>query len=87
LGRDNDRRPSSKPGRGDERRALDGLDRVLVVFDNRGDQRLVETVRRRHHDVQARAVDAQRAWPRASLSLSADIHLSVLNNSYDRVYL
>ena len=27
------------------------------------------------------------AWPGASLSLSADIHLNVPNNSYDRIYL
>jgi hypothetical protein len=27
------------------------------------------------------------AWPRASLPLTADIHLNVLNNSYDRVHL
>ena len=26
-------------------------------------------------------------WPWASLPLSADIHLRVLNNSYDRMYL
>jgi hypothetical protein len=27
------------------------------------------------------------AWPRAVESLSADIHLNVLNNSYDHMYL
>ena len=27
------------------------------------------------------------AWSRASLSLSADIHLNVLNHIYDRIYL
>jgi hypothetical protein len=26
-------------------------------------------------------------WPRAGLPLSADVHLNVLNNSYERVYL
>jgi hypothetical protein len=26
------------------------------------------------------------AWPRAGLSLSADVHLNVLNNSYDRMH-
>ena len=33
------------------------------------------------------ARDLGRLQPRASLSLSADIHLNVLNNSYDRMYL
>jgi hypothetical protein len=28
-----------------------------------------------------------RASPWASLSLSADIHLNVLNTSYDRIYI
>jgi hypothetical protein len=27
------------------------------------------------------------AWPGASLSLSADIHLNVPNNSYERMYI
>ena len=27
-----------------------------------------------------------RAWPRASLSLGAGVHLNVLNSSYDHMY-
>ena len=33
------------------------------------------------------AVEQLQAWPRASLPLSANIHLNVLNNSYERMYI
>ena len=38
-----------------------GIVRVWAAADHGVDQRPVEAVRRRHDDVQARAVDAQRA--------------------------
>jgi hypothetical protein len=54
-------------------------------------QHLQLAVQRRGHQrraaVAVRAVRFRAAWPRAGLSLSTDIHLSVLNNSYDRMYL
>jgi hypothetical protein len=43
--------------------------------------------RRIDFDEPAEATRARLEWPWASLSLSADIHLNMLNNSYGLMYL